>query len=1202
MDATTDIPGFGPMSSEQIEHVLAPNSDDEEMMSNIVPSSVLFDLEEQMELQSDVVSLKELEEGISDVKGTSQHNSDLSFDDVKETSANRLDEAMETSDLRVENSGKGPDIVQQNLEYEEVVEINVSQSDLFDETSEVNMTSVPNSSEASQEVRKVHKPNFKSGPVTSRPSSSNTNQPRVYKPPTGKRIIIADSNLDKCWNHIKDVVYQRAIRFQEGSDSFVIKMNKLYSNNIVQKVVISTLLNEVHYAGFRNWMSTVDKFVQKITEVATGMHWVRFYVIAPFLRTSHEEHADLLIPMICRLQDGLRPLLMRNVSVETGFKVTPGDLVGDGVHLRKESHLRLLQLVAHLLDKPWVSKPPKAKTSEEPVRRSTPPRSPTPVNYRDEELINIPLPRSLSDENHSSDDVRIVHESLSRRGKRQWTERSARSPSPVPYTSRRVERSRFRERYEKSSPTGRKDSLMPKERRSRQRSPSPPRRSRRRTPTPPRRSRHRTPTPPRRARHRSPSPGRQSQNQTPTPTRRFHYQRQPHQERLRRLSPSPKRRYESRYSKADKGKQNEGFYQDYRSSGKCRLDNSVKQKDESFIRSRSCKGQDGKTEATTPFQDEKRTEPVVVFVPKFAQNSEKIESRFAGRLGPVVQQPVFDPEKPSTSSGLQFVPHGFSSDDDDCFGITLGERNIEEEEQIEDFDPSFDFQQIGERSRLTKPDKGSRAFVTADRHAQELCCLKVQDNFLTSFCKGQNKEVDEQNFRMPRLTFYECQQMTTPFSTLASRNFDRQRVRIFKPNSHEMSSEFAKKMIANFHKYRLVFPDTEGNFLLDKFDGTGKRLFVSIGDFEGNIYLFLDGDDVPDEFRRILEDWRYAKVQSAICKDMQLFLKLRNPIQIRGWVDTQTLFMAFIHPNAEHTSAESIIEHFGPEYRRWKLNYWEFSKLFGTPKLSERAIMHSVQDSRLPALVLLRAVELYARNLEFRPSDEVFPLVRLALDLTRHVSKDNLINRLSPNPFDNWRPPIRLTSGEPNEFGLNDCLTVSYIRMAQDDVIETSFARGSEPTFEQLTETAIRLWNKKELPGHKFAVSNDERLRRELQKYCSNCGEDSHRIQNCPKYRSFKPCEYDHGGRQYPKHSIHMCPVLHYVCSNCQTRGHLETHHDVWDPVRMYSEFQTRQHLGIFTCIPFLSLVPEHESRVLFYHWIFGFQHRNLETCPGNAY
>ncbi len=310
MDATTDIPGFGPMSSEQIEHVLAPNSDDEEMMSNIVPSSVLFDLEEQMELQSDVVSLKELEEGISDVKGTSQHNSDLSFDDVKETSANRLDEAMETSDLRVENSGKGPDIVQQNLEYEEVVEINVSQSDLFDETSEVNMTSVPNSSEASQEVRKVHKPNFKSGPVTSRPSPSNTNRPRVYKPPTGKRIIIADSNLDKCWNHIKDVVYQRAIRFQEGSDSFVIKMNKLYSNNIVQKVVISTLLNEVHDAGFRNWMSTVDKFVQKITEVSTRMHWVRFYVIAPFLRTSHEEHADLLIPIICRLQDGLRPLLM----------------------------------------------------------------------------------------------------------------------------------------------------------------------------------------------------------------------------------------------------------------------------------------------------------------------------------------------------------------------------------------------------------------------------------------------------------------------------------------------------------------------------------------------------------------------------------------------------------------------------------------------------------------------------------------------------------------------------------------------------------------------------------------------------------------------------------------------------------------------------------------------------------------------------
>ena len=270
--------------------------------------------------------------------------------------------------------------------------------------------------------------------------------------------------------------------------------------------------------------------------------------------------------------------------------------------------------------------------------------------------------------------------------------------------------------------------------------------------------------------------------------------------------------------------------------------------------------------------------------------------------------------------------------------------------------------------------------------------------------------------------------------------------------------------------------------------------------------------------------------------------------------------MAFIHPNAEHTNAGSIFEHFGQGYQRWKLNYWEFDKLFGTQSLSERAIMHSVQDARLPVLVLLRAVELYARSLEYRPSDDVFPFIRLALDLTRHVSKENLAKRLFPNPSENWRPPIRLTKGKPNEFGLNDCLTVTYIRMAQDDVIETSFARGTEPTFEQLTKTAIQLWGENELPRHKIVVSKNEVFVKELGKRCSNCGKKDHQIENCPKYHTFKDCEYDHAERQYPKHSILMCPVLHHVCSDCQVRGHLESHHHKWDPVQMYSKFQTHQH------------------------------------------
>jgi hypothetical protein len=1189
MDDETNIPGLGPMSSEQIDQELAPTSDDDQMMTDMIPSSILDDPDEQMELQSDVVNLRELEEGISDVKGTSNGNSNVRVDDVKVTSPSNIPEAMET-ELACSEVGKEPTVLQQNQDSEEIVEINVSQADLFDDCPEVVFSSAPKPAKTFQEIRKVHKPVFKSGPVTTRPSSTNTNRPRTYGAPTGKRIIIADSNLDKCWNHIKDVVYQRAIRFEVGSDNFVNKMNKLRSNTEVQKVVVSTLLNEVHDALFINWMSTVDKFVQKITEVATEMHWVRFYIVAPFRRTSHPEHVDLLIPIICRLQTGLRPLLHRNVSVETGFKVAPDDLVGDGVHLRKESHLRLLQFVARLLDKPWVSKPPKdftqkATTGKEPVKRSTPPRSPTPVNYCEKDLIEIPIPQHVPAEEHSLDDVRIVHESLAQTERHRLTERPRRFPSPRQSNSQHEEG--IKTRYERSPLPRKKRSPSPRERRSRHRTPTPPRRSRRRTPTPPRSSRRRTPT-----------PSRRSRRQTPSPPHRSRYPKTPSRERSRRFSPSPKRRYGSRHWVSDTEKHKECYYQDYRDNRSHVPQNSTKQT-EKF--DKSCKGQDEEAITVAPRRIISETEPVVTFVPNFASTSAKIANKFSGRLGPIVEQA--GSPRPSTSTGKGFVPDGFLSEDsDDCFGITVGEQNDDKHEQTVEHNPGFDFQRLGKLSKSQKPDKGSRAFVVADRHAQELCCLRVQDNFLASFCKCQNKELEEQEFRMPRLTFHECQQMTTPFSTLASRTFDRHRIRIFRTDLDEMNSDFARRMIANFHKYRLIFPDTEGDFLLDKFDGTGKRLFVSIGDFEGNVYLFLDGDDIPEEFRRILEDWRYAKVQSAICKDMQLFLKLCKPIHVRGWVDTQTLFMAFIHPNAEHTKAESILQRFGQEYQRWTLRHWEFNKLFGTPNLSEKAIMHSAQDSRLPALVLLRAVELYARRLEFRPSDDVFPLVRLALDLTRHVSKDNLANHLFPDPSQNWRPPLRLTKGEPNEFGLNDCLTVTYIRMAQDDVIETSFTRGREPTFKQLTETAIRLWGENELPRHKLVVSRNEVIDKELRKHCNNCGKNDHRIQKCPNYRSFQHCEYDHAERQFPKHSILMCPVLHHVCSDCQTRGHLESHHHKWDPVKMYSEFQTRQHLGLFTSIPFLSLVPEHQHRVLFYHWIMGFQHRNLESCPGNAY
>ena len=214
----------------------------------------------------------------------------------------------------------------------------------------------------------------------------------------------------------------------------------------------------------------------------------------------------------------------------------------------------------------------------------------------------------------------------------------------------------------------------------------------------------------------------------------------------------------------------------------------------------------------------------------------------------------------------------------------------------------------------------------------------------------------------------------------------------------------------------------------------------------------------------------------------------------------------------------------------------------------------------------------------------------------------NARGHLSLNIDDNWRPPLRIVKGAPNEFGLNDAIELTKIRMAQDDFLEPTFAPGQDPSPEELTKTAIRLWSTGNLPGHNLSMAKNEEIEFELKKCCSKCGAQKHTIKDCKDRIPFQECTYDHGGEDLPKHSIVVCPILHHLCDNCHMRGHKESSHQFWDPLQMKSLFQRHQHYGCFTCIPFLAKVPKFASKVLYYHWGMGLCLENLEHCLGNAY
>lgn len=598
--------------------------------------------------------------------------------------------------------------------------------------------------------------------------------------------------------------------------------------------------------------------------------------------------------------------------------------------------------------------------------------------------------------------------------------------------------------------------------------------------------------------------------------------------------------------------------------------------------------------------------------PIVASTSKSVEARFAKRLGPPVSSCSTGDESVQKEP-LKFVPAGYeSSEEDSLLGFEFSQENsrlILEES----FDENVCLDKPRWKSKKTKipqPDKGSKRFVYHDICGQALNLLDVRGNFLHEFLDARNSVRIEKSFKMPVLTLQQCHELLQSNQVLACPRIDFEKIKVFHSNPNEQEKTFARNMLENIRRYRIMTIDTEGDFKLKKSDGVEKRLFVSVGDFSGSVYLFNDGDEIPEDFRNLLEDWKIRKIQSGIVKDMELLLQLKRPIHLSGWVDTRVLFKAFIDPVSTQTKPEAILKRFGPQYRIWPINFAKpniLENLFGGDEPPNQARMHCAQDCRLPVLVLLSLTEKRAKSLNYHPCDDVFPILRLALDITQRVSFDNIQR---PNQLyiqrellDNWRPPLRLVTGKSNLFGLNDALEVTFIRMAQDDWIEPILRNGPKPTQSELTYTALRLWGHRELPARKGTTKlTNEATLEILEARCVRCGDDGHEPYDCPEYSRLKLCRYSHGTENLLPHSIHVCPVLHHVCNLCHARGHLESFHEKWDPLQMKTEFEVHQHLGVFTSIPFLALRSEQKLRVKNHHWIFGYVHETLERAYGNAY
>ena len=161
-------------------------------------------------------------------------------------------------------------------------------------------------------------------------------------------------------------------------------------------------------------------------------------------------------------------------------------------------------------------------------------------------------------------------------------------------------------------------------------------------------------------------------------------------------------------------------------------------------------------------------------------------------------------------------------------------------------------------------------------------------------------------------------------------------------------------------KYRIMSLDTENK--------SGK-IFLIVGDIEGNCVFFNDATNVPVELANRLNDVGIYKIQSNIEEDYGV---LKNVgLTVTGIADTQSIAASFIDPGGNlGTHNQALLT--GHPARPFLFNRMSFKH-----RLNRLSFLHAISDCRQPFLTLFRAVELRALSLPIplTANDDCYKLI-----------------------------------------------------------------------------------------------------------------------------------------------------------------------------------------------------------------------------------
>lgn len=278
--------------------------------------------------------------------------------------------------------------------------------------------------------------------------------------------------------------------------------------------------------------------------------------------------------------------------------------------------------------------------------------------------------------------------------------------------------------------------------------------------------------------------------------------------------------------------------------------------------------------------------------------------------------------------------------------------------------------------------------------------------------------------------------------------------------------------VKTVQKYRIISLDTEGK---------NGRIFLILGNFLGDVLLFNDARNIPQELRDILSDINIFKIQSNVEEDVKILAE-ECKIRVVGMADSQVVHGCFnLGSDDGNVGTVAQARFCGVDPRPYH-HHMDFQIRNKLPE--PKSLLHALSDGRQPFLTVFKAVVRHVKLLPFPfdPEKNVFDFIWNVLCKVAGTSTRAVLSIARPRrrtSEENWAvSTVPCSNSYVTTEDLNNATEIAAIYESQ---------KGWPPTKSRPTNQAKKFWtsdNYRQAKNRKRSLDFKEKRYNNPEKYC----------------------------------------------------------------------------------------------------------------------